>query len=140
MSTITIPVVDDYGTLDAETLGYLAANAKDIAKYLEGARAYATKQLEDGKEVPGCKLKPGPKRREWVDEKTAIDAIRNAGLNDPYEHVLLSVPKVEKKIGEGAMDALRGAYYEKPGRPQLIAATVATPPPIAKHAADDFGF
>lgn len=140
MDHINIPVVDDYGTLDADTLGYLAANAKDIIKYLEGARAFATKQLEAGAEVPGCKLKPGPKRREWVDEATAIEAIRRAGLNDPYERVLLSVPKVEKKIGEGAMDALRGAYYEKPGRPMLIPSPIGTPPPISKHAADDFGF
>lgn len=134
--TLTIVFADSYEELTPAELATLLAQAPDITKLFSGAQAYAEALLANGTEVPGWELAPGRNSREWTSEDAAKAALAVQGVNDPYEHKLLSVAQAEKKVSDP--DALKTAWETKPGRPTLKRKSGASA--LAGAARPNFGF
>ncbi len=116
--TITILVPDTFEELSADEIATLLEQSKTISKFLEGAEAFAKAQIEAKPGcIPGWTLGPGRNSREWKSDAAAIDAMSNAGINDPYERKLRSVAQAEKLVGDPS--ALSGAWENVPGKPTL---------------------
>jgi hypothetical protein len=134
--TLTITFADSYEELTPAELATLLDQAPDITKLFSGAQAYAEALLAGGKDVPGWGLAPGRNSREWKSDEAAKAALAAQGINDPYEHKLLSVAQAEKKVSDP--DALKGAWDTKPGKPTLKRKTGASA--LAGAAKPNFGF
>ena len=86
--------------LDAAMLGQYLAKADVLEGWITDLRALAFQMLEKNVPVPGYKLVQKQARRQWVDEQSAIDALRALGLDsiDYFKQELISPAQMEKVL------------------------------------------
>ena len=86
--------------LDAAMLGQYLAKADVLEGWITDLRALAFQMLEKNVPVPGYKLVQKQARRQWVDEQSAIDALRALGLDsiDYFKQELISPAQIEKVL------------------------------------------
>lgn len=116
---IKIPVVEDMGDMNDQTLAYVMGMEKIVTGFFEAAKAEALARINAGKKVPGWALGPGKRSRAWKSESAAIEGMANAGINDPYSRELLTPAAVEKKLNEDQKALLKDYWEWHPGNPSL---------------------
>ena len=92
--------------VNADTIGELLSKANELEDWIDQLRGLAKVMLEHNTPVPGWKLVPKRATRQWVDEKKALTALTEAGLNERDVMVteLLSPAKVEKVLKKHKID------------------------------------
>lgn len=92
--------------VDVDTLGKYLKNADLLEDWIKDLRGLAMQLLEKNLPVPGYKLVPKQSRRQWSDEKKALQALHDMGvprgeLLKPEE--LLSPAQAEKVLKKRKM-------------------------------------
>ena len=101
-------IADILGRLDA-----LTAWAADV-------KEYALQQAVSGTSFPGWKLVEGRSNRRYTNETAVASAVESIGI-DPYEHKVLGVTAMQKRLGKSRFEELLAPYIEKPqGKPTLV--------------------
>lgn len=93
-------------TVNADDIAALLTQADQLEDWIAELRGLAKTMLEHNTPVPGWKLVPKRATRQWVDEKKALTALTEAGLNEHDVMVteLLSPAKVEKVLKKHKID------------------------------------
>ena len=89
--------------LDAEELGELAVLATGLGDLQGQAMAEIRAAFLNGVQVPKWKLVAGNRRRAWVSEEVAVQAIGELGI-DPYVCKVKSVARVQEELRELGVD------------------------------------
>ena len=101
-------IADILGRLDA-----LTAWAADV-------KEYALQQAVSGTSFPGWKLVEGRSNSRYTNETAVASAVESIGI-DPYEHKVLGVTAMQKRLGKSRFEELLAPYIEKPqGKPTLV--------------------
>jgi hypothetical protein len=92
--------------VNAADIGELLTKADELEDWIAQLRSLAKTLLEHNTPVPGWKMVPKRATRQWVDEKKALTALTEAGLNERDVMVteLLSPAKVEKVLKKHNVD------------------------------------
>jgi hypothetical protein len=85
-------------SLDANTIGGYLANADMLEDWIKDLRALAHQMLDNGAPVPGYKLVQKRATRQWLDDKTAADALIELGVEAYKEPEILSPAQAEKEL------------------------------------------
>lgn len=123
MQVMTLTLPDRFEGMSPLDLGIFIEQAQIVAKLLKAAEAFALARVQSGGDVPGWTLGEGRRSREWKSEAVAIEHMSRQGINDPYERLLLSVAKAEKKVPHP--EALEPAWEYVEGKPALKPASVS---------------
>lgn len=110
----------DPSTLDEEDIAAILPKLDQLVSWANDIKAYALKQAQDGRVIPGYKLVEGRSNRKFVNVDTVIAKVESLGLS-PYEQKLLSVTAMTKLLGKKQFDSLLGELVVKPaGKPRLV--------------------
>jgi hypothetical protein len=118
----------DFALLEPEllTLNQLVevlAKADQAIDWLNDVKAYAFKQAEQGKEIPGYKLVEGRSVRKYTDPDGVAKCLLENGINEAliYEKSLLGITAMEKVLGKKEFTRLLNDFIVKPpGKPTLV--------------------
>jgi hypothetical protein len=91
------------GLLNPEELGELAALATGLGDLQGQTMAEVRGALQNGVQVPKWKLVAGNRRRSWVSEEIAAQAIGELGI-DPFICKVKSVARVQDELRELGVD------------------------------------
>ena len=116
-TTITVRFTDDISKMTPAQLSDLIAQCRTVAKVGKSAEQFVTAQIKLGNSIPGWTLRSVKNMREWIDEASAIEAMAQQGINDPYERKLLTVAAAEKKVPHP--ERLATAWETVPAAPSL---------------------
>ena len=114
--------------VDITKLGLAIEQSYVLETFIEKLRALAHKVLEEGVEIPGCKLVQKRAQRKWVDELTTLTVVRgaldkvsnfmDAIDTDEYEYLMqsalyedpkvLSVAQMEKSLKKYKLEISEG--------------------------------
>lgn len=96
----------------------------ELTKWAKDVEGYAFNQaVNEGKEWPGFKLVEGRSSRRYSDEDKVAKALLDAGFEEEniYSKSLLSLTKLEKKLGKKVFEETIGDLIIKPpGKLQLV--------------------
>ncbi len=86
--------------LSLDDLGQSLKDAELLEQWIADLRALAHQIIEEGASVPGFKLVPKRAIRKWADETSALEALKNVGLEEQelVETALISPAKAEKLL------------------------------------------
>ena len=86
--------------LNLDEIGQSLKDADLLEQWIADLRALAHQVMEEGAAVPGFKLVQKRAIRKWVDEDTALNSLKSAGLSDQdlIETALISPAKAEKLL------------------------------------------
>lgn len=104
-----------------DDLASLLSRADELEQYISDIRAYFTRQLQQGKEIPGWKLVAGRANRRWISDQAAeAYLLENFEYHQVYKTSLVSAPQAEKLRKGLKYDEEFQALIEKPqGKPTL---------------------
>lgn len=133
---VTLPVVEDVHDYTPEELAEALHKAKFVEKLLKAVAAEAKRRLDDpgcNTKPPGWTLKDGRRNRAWIDEASAVAAMKAAGV-EPHKTVLKSPPDAEKELGVKPDESaeLKSGYEWEPGGKVLDSTMPAEVPLIVK--------
>ncbi|MEG1154020.1 MAG: DUF2800 domain-containing protein [Ruthenibacterium sp.] len=124
------PLLED---IEIETI---LGKLDDIIAWAADIKEYALQAALSGKEWHGYKLVEGRSNRKYTDETIVVNTVSQAGF-DPYEHKILGVTAMQKRLGKSHFDELLTAYIEKPqGKPTLVPESDKRP--VINTAKQDF--
>ncbi|MEG0897987.1 MAG: DUF2800 domain-containing protein [Ruthenibacterium sp.] len=124
------PLLED---IEIETI---LGKLDDIIAWAADIKEYALQAALSGKEWHGYKLVEGRSNRKYTDETIVANTVSQAGF-DPYEHKILGVTAMQKRLGKSHFDELLTAYIEKPqGKPTLVPESDKRP--VINTAKQDF--
>src|ERR1017187_3300058 len=83
--------------LDKVMIGKYLKNADLLEEWIKDLRALAMQIMESGEKVPDWKLVVKRRLRRWVDEKIALFALQQAGV-DPYKPKEMISPAQAEKL------------------------------------------
>lgn len=98
---------------DALEIEGILERVDELAAWEAEVKARAQLQAEKGKQWEGWTLSPKRTRRRYINTDAVIKAAKKAKV-DPFEHRLLSVSALEKKLGKARFEALIAPYVDKP--------------------------
>lgn len=130
---IVVEIFDDVTQLDERKIAYLLAIEPIITKLINAAKSEAERRVFRGQQVTGWAKGEGKRSRVWLSEEVAKQAMNRVGINDPYNHTLLSVAQAEEKIQEQLGDTglllLKPAWKYEPGKPKIVPVEPGQEPP-----------
>jgi hypothetical protein len=95
------PTLPSPDSLSNEQIVQVLKAAEMIKGFVDGVQKHAHLIVERGEKLPGYKLVQKRAYRKWKDEEQVVDAFSDLlGLDQMYEHKLLSPSKLEKVIGK----------------------------------------
>lgn len=119
------------GVLSPEEAGRLLEKSDGMKEWLEDLKAKVTGCLMAGTPVPGWKLVEGRSNRQFTDEDTVTQILKDETDLDPDEIFnikLAGITQYERLLGKKKVNELLGEYIIKPeGRPQLAPASDKRP-------------
>lgn len=113
----------------------------EIKTWAEDVHAYALQKAEDGTTLNGWKLVEGRKRRKFIDESEALEALKakRYKVKDVTETKLKSITKLEKELGKKQVAEVLGEHITKAdGKPTLAPQSDKRPALTLHTAQDDF--
>ncbi|MEG2842531.1 MAG: DUF2800 domain-containing protein [Ruthenibacterium sp.] len=124
------PLLED---IEIETI---LGKLDDIIAWAADIKEYALQAALSGKEWHGYKLVEGRSNRKYTNDALVAAAVESIGI-DPYEHKILGVTAMQKRLGKSHFDELLTAYIEKPqGKPTLVPESDKRP--VINTAKQDF--
>lgn len=109
--------------LTDEEIAQVLARAEELQRWAADIQEYALQQALNGNPPPGWKLVEGRSTRRYTDETAIYNALVDAGYDpdDIAPRTLLSVSKLEKRLGRKTFQELVGHWVDKPpGKPTLV--------------------
>jgi hypothetical protein len=109
--------------LTDEEIAEVLARAEELQRWVADIQEYALQQALNGNPPPGWKLVEGRSTRRYTDETAIYNALVDAGYDpdDIAPRTLLSVSKLEKRLGRKTFEELVGKWVDKPpGKPTLV--------------------
>lgn len=106
---------------DEEVAGVIE-QAEQLSGWAKAVKDYATKQLLEGKELPGWKVVEGRANRTYTNEYEVASTLIKAGYEEPllYDRKLLGITAMEKVVGKKNFGELLKDFVVKPqGKPTL---------------------
>lgn len=98
---------------DALEIEDILDRVEEMTAWEAEVKARAQLEAEKGKQWEGWTLSPKRTRRRYINTDAVIKAAKKAKV-DPFEHRLMSVSALEKKLGKARFDALIAPYVYKP--------------------------
>lgn len=105
-----LPLPPPSDTLEMEGI---LERVDELAAWEAEVKARAQLEAEKGKQWEGWTLSPKRTRRRYINTNAVIKAAKKAKV-DPFEHRLMSVSALEKKLGKAHFEALIAPYVDKP--------------------------
>ncbi|MEF9966875.1 MAG: DUF2800 domain-containing protein [Longicatena sp.] len=108
--------------LSDEEVAEIIEHADQLSGWAKAVKDYATKQLLEGKELPGWKVVEGRANRAYTNEDEVATALIKAGYEEPllYDRKLLGITAMEKVVGEKKFgDLLKDLIIKPQGKPTL---------------------
>ncbi|WP_419791231.1 DUF2800 domain-containing protein [Staphylococcus chromogenes] len=139
--TLTAGAMDKPDTLTNNELAELLYKIPEIKTWAEDVHAYALQKVEDGTTLNGWKLVEGRKRRKFIDETEALEALKakKFRVKDVTETKLKSITKLEKEFGKKQVADVLGEHITKAdGKPTLAPQSDKRPALTLHTAQDDF--
>lgn len=108
--------------LSDEEVAEVIEQADQLSGWAKAVKDYATKQLLEGKELPGWKVVEGRANRAYTNEDEVAITLIKAGYEEPllYDRKLLGITAMEKVVGKKNFGELLKDLIIKPqGKPTL---------------------
>ncbi|QGT99530.1 Phage protein [Candidatus Syntrophocurvum alkaliphilum] len=91
-----------------------------LVSWANDIKDYALRSALSGKHWSGWKLVEGKSNRKYINEDAVAKVVQAAGY-DPFEHKVIGISAMEKKLGKSKFAELLGNLVEKPqGKPTLV--------------------
>lgn len=114
----------DPALLTPGEMGTLLTEASEVKSWISDLETAANDTaIQQGKHIPGWKVVEGQSRRKISDDEAALKALERYGYNasDVSESKLLSLSKLERKMGTETFHSILDPYIVKPsGAPKLV--------------------
>ncbi|SDJ76854.1 DUF2800 domain-containing protein [Salimicrobium halophilum] len=112
----------DPNLLSSDEIADILFEADAVQKWAKDVQDYALQQAKDGKSFEGWKVVEGRSRRTYKDEGKILELLKDEHDEDELiEKKLLSISKLEKKIGKKTVEEKLKDYIAKPpGKPALV--------------------
>ena len=113
--------------LEDDEIEEIIGKVDDLVDWGNSVKEYALNEALKGKKWTRYKLVEGRSNRKYTSEEDVAKAVKDAGL-DPYEHKLLSITELTKRLGKAKFVELVSKYVYKPqGKPTLVDITDKRP-------------
>ncbi|SDX64231.1 DUF2800 domain-containing protein [Salimicrobium album] len=111
----------DPNLLSSDEIADILFQADEMQKWAKDVQDYALQQAKNGKRFEGWKVVEGRSKRTYKDEDKIIELLQDEyDEDDLIEKKLLSISKLEKKIGKKTVeDRLKEYIAKPPGKPTL---------------------
>jgi hypothetical protein len=109
--------------LSIEQIAEVLAKADVAIDWLNDVKAYALKEAEKGKAIPGFKLVEGRSNRKYSKPDAVAKRLVESGIKEAliYEKSLLGITAMEKVLGKKEFTRLLEDLIDKPaGKPTLV--------------------
>lgn len=128
--------------LSTAEVAQILATADQLSKWAADVQAWAFKEAEAGRTVPGWKLVAGKSSRRIADPNEAAARLIDAGLreSDIFQTDLLGITALEKLLGKGRFaEVLDGLIAMSEAKATLVPVSDKRPElPARTSAAEDF--
>lgn len=109
----------DVNRLSNTEIATLLPQLDTLTNWAKAVEAYATTELEGGRDVPGYKLVEGRSVRKWLDEEKAGEALaRKLTAKVAWRRLPITITQAEKLLGKGSTIVTKHTT-KPPGRPTL---------------------
>ncbi len=113
--------------LEDEEIEEIIGKVDDLVDWGNSIKEYALNEALKGKKWTRYKLVEGRSNRKYTSEEDVAKVVKDAGI-DPYEHKLLSITELTKRLGKAKFVELVSKYVYKPqGKPTLVDITDKRP-------------
>lgn len=125
--------------LENAEISAILTKADELISWASDVKEYALQQALNGVEYEGFKVVEGRSNRRYTNETAVADTVKQAGF-DPYEHKVIGITAMTRRLGKTKFEKLLGGLIEKPkGKPTLVPMSDKRPAVNkAADVADDF--
>ncbi len=122
--------------LTDEEIVEVLSKVDDLGSWANEIKDYALAEALKGKRWEGYKVVAGRSIRRYSNDEEVIKAVKQSG-NDPFDHKLISITEMQKRLGKELFSQLLDKYIIKPeGKPTLVQESDKRPE--YKNAFSDF--
>jgi len=124
--------------LDDDEIAEILIKVDGLVSWASDIKDFALAEALKGKQYDGWKIVAGRSNRKYTNETAVAETVKATGA-DPYEHKVLGITAMEKKLGKKRFEELLGGLIHKPaGKPVLVPTTDKREQLNIASAADDF--
>lgn len=132
--------LEDPNLLTADEIADILFQADELQKWAKDVQDFALEKAQDGMMFEGWKVVEGRSTRKYADEEKVLEELkRKYKITDISETKVLTISKLEKRIGKKMVEDLIGDLVVKPpGKPALVPESDKRPAVGAETAQAEF--